>query len=80
MRNSFVLFLMLAATAGTAQTMYKCVDAQQRVTYSNIPCEKQDLKDAGPVVDRSTTMPFVPAQKPAPRAEPGKAPAEQNKK
>jgi hypothetical protein len=57
-----------------AQTMYKCVDGQKRVTYSNIACEKQGLKDAGPVADRTTTMPFGPAQKAAPRTAPA-APA-----
>jgi hypothetical protein len=59
-----------------AQTMYKCVDGQKRVTYSNIACEKQGLKDAGPVADRTTTMPFGPAQKAAPRTAPA-APAGQ---
>jgi hypothetical protein len=28
------------------------------------------LKDAGPVADRTTSMPFVPAQKAAPRTAP----------
>ena len=72
MRGAFFLFLVLWAAAGGAQTMYKCVDAQRRVTYSNISCEKQDLKDAGPVAERTTTMPFVPAQKLSPRTEPPK--------
>jgi len=63
------------APSSAAQTMYKCLDAQRRITYSNLTCEKQGLKDAGPVADRVTSMPFAPAQKPAPRAEPVKPPA-----
>ena len=57
-----MLLVLWSAICG-AQTMYKCVDAQKSVTYSNIACEKQGLKDAGPVADRTTTMPFAPAQK-----------------
>jgi len=34
----------------------------QRVTYSSEACEKLGLKDAGPVVDRSTSMPFTSPQ------------------
>jgi hypothetical protein len=76
MRGAFFLVLMLWAAAGGAQTTYKCVNAQRAITYSNIPCEKQGLKDAGPVSDRTTTMPFVqpaqPEQKAAPRKETSK--------
>ncbi len=60
---------MLWAAAAPAQTtMYKCVDEQQKITYSNIPCEKQGLKASGTVTaDRVTTMPFnAPAKGPAP--------------
>jgi len=77
MRVMGFLLLGLWSAAGLAQTMYKCVDAQRRITYSNITCEKQGLKDAGPVADRTTSMPFTalpkPAAaplKPAPGAEP----------
>ena len=63
MRAVFSLFLALWSAAGAAQTMYKCVDDEKRVTYSNLTCAKQGLKDAGPVADRTTTMPFAPAQK-----------------
>ena len=59
----------------TAQTMYKCTDARQRVTYSNESCEKLGLKYAGPVADRTTSMPFVPPPQPAARKEAAKAPA-----
>ncbi len=48
--------------------MYKCMDEQRQVTYSNITCQKQGLKDAGTVTsDRVTTMPSTaPGQGPAP--------------
>ena len=73
MRGVSVLFLVLWSTAGGAQTtMYKCVDAQRAITYSNIPCEKQGLKESGTVADRVTSMPFTTPPKPAPRAEPAK--------
>ena len=75
MRVAWFLFLSLWGAASAGQTMYKCADAQRRITYSNQTCEKQGLKDAGPVADRVTSMPFAPAQKPAPRAEPVKPPA-----
>ena len=63
MRTVLSLLLALWLAAGAAQTMYKCVDDEKRVTYSNIACDRQDLQDAGPVADRTTTMPFAPAQK-----------------
>ena len=63
MRTVYSLLLALWSAAGAAQTMYKCVDDERRVTYSNLTCAKQGLKDAGPVADRTTTMPFAPAQK-----------------
>ena len=65
--------------------MYKCQDAQRRVTYSNITCEKQGLQDAGPVADRTTSLPFTEPPKAAPSkpvptpplpAEPAKAPSD----
>ena len=77
MRGAFILILMLWAAAGSAQTMYKCVNAQRAITYSNITCEKQGLEDAGPVADRTTTMPFTAPPKAAPRAEPAKDPAKE---
>ena len=69
--------MVLALWAGTAaaQTTYKCTDAQRRVTYSNVSCEKQGLTDGGPVAERTTSMPFTTAPKPAPRVEPAKPPA-----
>ena len=65
MRVAWLLVLLLWSAAGAAQTMYKCTDAQRRITYSNEACEKQGLKDAGPVAERTTTMPFTPPPKPA---------------
>jgi len=60
------VFLAFWAAAGGAQTtMYKCLDAQKRVTYSNITCEKQGLKtDSTVTADRVTTMPATPTQGP----------------
>ena len=72
-----LLFLTLLAWAAVcaAQTMYKCTDARQRVTYSNESCEKLGLKDAGPVAERTTTMPLAPPPQPAARKDAAKAPA-----
>jgi len=50
--------------------MYKCLDDQRRITYSNITCEKQGLRDGGPVADRTTSMPFTAPPKPAAAALP----------
>ena len=77
--------LWFCSVAGLAQTMYKCLDDRRQVTYSNIACEKQGLKDGGPVADRTTSMPFTEppkpaAAKPAPPPEPAKAPSEIPKK
>ena len=72
------VFLALGSASAAAQTMYKCTDAQGRVTYSNEACDKQGLKDAGTVANRITTMPLGPAPsaaKPAASATAGKAPA-----
>ena len=69
-----ILLLCLWAPVCAAQTMYKCTDARQHVTYSSEPCEKLGLKDAGPVVDRTTTMPLGPAPQPAARKDAAKAP------
>ena len=68
--------------------MYKCTDEQRRITYSNETCEKQGLKDAGPVVDRVTSVPFTEPPKPAARKDgpkdvpkdAAKAPAEKQSK
>jgi Domain of unknown function (DUF4124) len=72
MRTGYFLILMLWAAAAPAQTMYKCVDDQQKVTYSNISCAKQGLKDAGTVTtDRVTTLPSQgPTQLPTQKLRP----------
>jgi hypothetical protein len=68
MRGTFLLLLWMWAPVGAAQTqsqtMYKCADAQGRITYSSDACEKLGLKDTGPMVDRVTSMPFAPPPKP----------------
>ena len=74
-----LLLLCLWAPIGAAQTMYKCTDARQRVTYSSEPCDKLGLKDAGPVADRTTTMPLGPLPKSAASKEAAKAPAPRDK-
>jgi hypothetical protein len=61
-----LLFALWSAAAAAQTVMYKCTDAQKRITYSNEACEKQGLKDAGPVVERVTTMPFTAPAKDAP--------------
>jgi len=67
MRMVFALLLLTVSSAAMAQTTYKCTDEQRRITYSNTSCEKQGLRDAGPVADRTTSMPFTePPKKPAP--------------
>ena len=92
MRVVWFLLLWFWAAAGLAQatqtptTMYKCLDDRRQVTYSNITCEKQGLRDGGPVADRTTSMPFTeppkatpskPAATPPLPSEPAKAPSEQ---
>jgi len=70
MRTVIVLLLSLCPAAAMAQTtMYKCTDEQRRITYSNETCEKQGLKDAGPVPDRVTSVPFTEPPKPAARKD-----------
>ncbi len=60
MRAFILVLLWFWSAAAMAQTiMYKCTDAQKRITYSNETCEKQGLKDAGTVADRVTSMPFT---------------------
>ena len=55
--------------------MYKCTDAQRRITYSSEACEKLGLKDAGPMADRVTSMPFTEPPKSGARKDAAKAPA-----
>ena len=73
MRTAALALLALLSVHAFAQT-YKCVDENKRVTYSNTSCDKQGLKDAGPVADRLMTVPAAQAPKAAPRKDAGKAP------
>ena len=75
MRVALVALLALCSVSADAQTMFKCTDAQRRITYSNEACDKQGLRDAGKIADRVTTMPFTAPQKPAARKETDTAPA-----
>ena len=77
MRGALFAILALWAAASAAQTMYKCTDAQRRITYSNEACEKQGLKDAGKIADRVTSMPFTSPPKPAAGKDAAKAPVPQ---
>ena len=78
MRQGIALLLCLAAGHAAAQSApgepaqapVKCADAQGRITYSNVPCEKQGLKQAGTVADRTTVVRTAP--KAAPKADKGK--------
>jgi Domain of unknown function (DUF4124) len=79
MRRTLFAVLALWSITGAAQTMFKCTDAQRRITYSSESCDKLGLKDAGPVADRVTSMPFTQSSKPAARKESAKAPAPRDK-
>ena len=69
MREPLFLLLALYSASAAAQTMYKCTDAQRRITYSNEACEKQGLTEAGKVADRVTTVPFTESSKSAARKD-----------
>ena len=73
MVRTFLLALLAALPAAALAQTYKCVDAQKRITYSNTACDKQGLKDAGPIADRVMTVPAGETRKPAARPEPAKA-------
>lgn len=64
------LLAALLALPVHAQTMFKCRDGRGQVTYSNESCEKQGLRDAGPVADRTTVMPFTAPARPAAKDAP----------
>ena len=74
MRLTFALLLSALPAAAVAQTalppMYKCLDERRQVTYSNVACEKQGLREGGIVADRTTVMPFN--EPPKPKAATGK--------
>ena len=64
------LLLTICAAPAQAADSYKCKDARGGIVYSNETCEKQGLRDAGPVRERLTTMPAVsPTGKPPPSKE-----------
>jgi hypothetical protein len=74
MRNAFAIAvgLLVVAADDAAAQMFKCTDAAKKVTYSNVPCSQQGLKDAGQVQDRIQVTPaFSPPAATAPaRARP----------
>ncbi|HZQ71305.1 MAG TPA: DUF4124 domain-containing protein [Burkholderiales bacterium] len=60
MHAAVLLALLVPAHA---QVLYKCQDAQQRITYSNVRCEEQGLKKLGEVQERVTVLPRPAARK-----------------
>lgn len=77
LRSGMCALLAAWSVSGATQTTFKCLDARNRVTYSNIACATQGLKDAGPVADRTMTVPMgVPKNSPpkenAPSRDAGK--------
>jgi hypothetical protein len=70
-----VLLLLWLPTTFGQTTMYKCVDRDKRVTYSNVSCDKQGLTNSGVVVDRSSTVSMPPLAPPKPPAEKAEKPA-----
>lgn len=61
MKSSSVLTLILALAISpswvyAASILKKCTDGKQ-ITYTDKPCEKLGLKDAGPIKDTVTIVP-----------------------
>lgn len=54
---------LVPTAIANAQSLYKCADATGRITYASEACEKQGLKEVGPVRDRTTVVPGSPAAK-----------------
>jgi hypothetical protein len=54
---------LFAVSLPAAGQTVKCRDAAGRTTYSNVPCVKQGLHEAGPVQERTTTMRLAPANR-----------------
>jgi len=77
MRLALAALLSLFCTIAAAQgsTMYKCVDRNKNVTYSNVSCDKQGLTNSGVVVDRTSNVTMPPLTQPKPAAEPAEKPA-----
>lgn len=66
MLRSLFLLLCLAALPAQAEQLYKCVDAEKHVTYSNLPCSKF------PGLKETKTIAAEPAP---PTSEPARATA-----
>jgi hypothetical protein len=78
MRACLVLLLLACNPPVHAQPMLKCKDAQGQITYSNVRCEDQGLRQIGEVQDRVTVLPKPAAGAPPARARekpPAEAPA-----
>lgn len=58
--STWFILAVFCSVEAHAQQLYKCRDAGGRITYSNVSCEKQDLKDAGEIRERSTVLPMAP--------------------
>jgi hypothetical protein len=62
MRN-LLLLLCLAGLPAQAEQLYKCVDAEKQVTYSNLPCSKfPGLKQAKTIEAEPAPPPAAPAK------------------
>ncbi|MBI3372736.1 MAG: DUF4124 domain-containing protein [Betaproteobacteria bacterium] len=74
LRSGLGALLAAWSIAGASQTTFKCLDARGKITYSNISCATQGMKDAGPVADRTMTVPMAAPKKPPPEGA-SKSPA-----
>jgi hypothetical protein len=50
---ALAVFAAAASSVASAQVV-KCTDNAANITYTNIPCERQGLREAGPVRERLT--------------------------
>jgi hypothetical protein len=73
-RTAILVLLAFNLSDAIAEETYKCRDRAGRITYSNSACEKQGLKSAGPVRDRTTVVPAQSFPSEKRRAEPARQP------
>ena len=64
-----LLSLCSSAVLAQGSTMYRCMDKDKRVTYSNVSCDKQGLTNSGVVVDRTSNVSMPPLATPKPPAD-----------
>jgi hypothetical protein len=61
MRRLCAALIYFACFPLAAQPLYKCADAAGRITYASERCDKQGLREVGPVRERTTVVPGPPA-------------------